>query len=79
MPLSAAMMNGSLVSDTSPSSTVTAASLSAACSWARAAGGQASAHAARRRAADRFRVPIGRTFVMVNLSVGCAARAMCSP
>src|SRR5260370_796198 len=45
------MMNGSLVSDTSPSSTVTGVSLSAALSWARAAPGHANVHAASTRAA----------------------------
>src|SRR5580693_922297 len=73
MPLSAAMMNGSLVSETSPSSTVTGMSVPAAFSRALAAPGQLNAQAASTRRQNCFVGPTAIAFVMASLSVGCAA------
>src|ERR1700722_2208497 len=76
MPLSAAMMNGSLVSDTSPSSTVSGMSLSAAFSWALASPGQLDAQAASMRKPSRFTGLMANAFVMAGLSVGCAEASL---
>src|SRR5947209_19476669 len=75
MPLSAAMMNGSLVSDTSPSSTVSGMSLSAP-SCARAAAGNASVAAASSRNPHQRRAGYGEALIMAILSVGSGPRSL---
>src|SRR6266540_1707711 len=66
MPLSAAMMNGSFVSDTSPSSTVTGRSLSAAFSCARAGPRPVKAPIARMRNANHFGASTRKTLAMTS-------------